>query len=56
MLASNVRDDILAFFDLDERWPELADIVVWVEEKLDKSITEEVAKVVLEAAKRRPRY
>jgi len=32
-------------------WPELADIVVWVEEKFDKAITEEAAKAVLDAAK-----
>jgi len=53
MLASNVRDDILAFFDLDERWPELADIVVWVEERFDKSITEEAAKAMLDVARSR---
>jgi hypothetical protein len=53
--VESMGDDILAFFDLNGRWPELADIVVWVEEKFDKSITEEAAKAVLDAAKRRAR-
>jgi len=55
MLGSNVGNDILALFDLKERWPELADIVVWVEEKFAKSITEEAARAVLDAARRRAR-
>jgi hypothetical protein len=53
--VESMGDDILAFFDLNKRWPELADIVVWVEEKFDKSITEEAAKAVLDAARRRSR-
>lgn len=51
--VESMGDDILAFYHLNDRWPELADIVVWVEEKFDKSVSEEAAKAVLDAAKRR---
>jgi len=53
--VQSIDDDIPVFYDLRNKWPELADIIVWVEEKLDKSITEEAAKAVLDAAKRRAR-